>query len=254
MRTNVAIAVVVLLTSGAGCRRKAGQAAQAPAALAEMKAAKQPVPKLLRAAVGRSLEVNVHQLDPDVSIATLKPDLDDLDVVELVLSLEEMFEVSLEDEALAKVMGGADGAIDSKKLTLRNLWQLIETARGSVANIKVQGGKASQTPAVQMMMKYQLVLQWPGSTLADYDAMVAIEDLLIGRLAGDSQVDGHDVGSGETNIFIGTNDPRATFEKIRVALSSHQGHWKDLRAAYRDIDGTSYTVLRPKGLKTFTVK
>jgi acyl carrier protein len=129
MRTKVAIAVVVLLAVGAGCRRKAGQAAQVPREVAATKAFRPPVPALLRAAVGRSLAVNVNRLDPDVSIATLKPNLDDLDVVELVLSLEETFEVTIEDEAVAKVMGGADGAIDTKKLTLRNVWQLVESAR-----------------------------------------------------------------------------------------------------------------------------
>jgi hypothetical protein len=103
------------------------------------------------------------------------------------------------------------------------------------------------------MMKYQLVLQWPGSTLADYDAMVAIEDLLIDLLADDSEVDGHDVGSGETNIFIHTDDPRKTFEKVRSALGD-QDHWDDLRAAYRELSGSSYTILRPKGLDKFTVK
>ena len=89
------------------------------------------MPRLLRAAVGRSLAVDVNRLDPDVSIATLKPDIDDLDVVELVLSLEEVFGVNIADEALAKATGGTNGAIDRKRLTLRNLWQLVESARGS---------------------------------------------------------------------------------------------------------------------------
>jgi hypothetical protein len=103
------------------------------------------------------------------------------------------------------------------------------------------------------MMKYKLVLQWPGSTLADYDAMVAIEDLLIEQLEGDSEVDGHDAGSGETNIFINTDDPQKTFEKVRSVLAD-QDHWVDLRAAYRERLGSTYTILRPKGLQKFTVQ
>lgn len=129
---DVAFVVVALLAVGVGCRRKAEQAAQPPKSVAAREVVRQPVPRLLRAAVGRSLAVDVNRLDPDVSIATLKPDIDDLDVVELVLSLEEVFGVNIEDEALMKVVGGTDGAVDGKRLTLRNLWQLVEAARGSV--------------------------------------------------------------------------------------------------------------------------
>jgi acyl carrier protein len=132
MRKSVAIGVVMLLAVGVGCRRKAEQAPQPPRAVAAREVVRQPVPRVLRAAVGRSLAVDANRLDPDVSIATLKPDIDDLDVVELVLSLEEVFGVNIEDEALVKVTGGTNGAIDGKKLTLRHLWQLVESARGSV--------------------------------------------------------------------------------------------------------------------------
>jgi len=134
MRTAVAIAVVMLLAVDVGCRRKAEQAPQPlqpPRAVVAREVARQPVPRLLRAAVGRTLAVDVNRLDADVSIATLKPNIDDLDVVELVLSLEEVFGVNIDDEALVKVTGGANGAIDGNKLTLRNLWQLVESARGS---------------------------------------------------------------------------------------------------------------------------
>lgn len=132
MTRDIAIGVVVLLAVGVGCRRKAEQAAQPPKPVAAREVVRQPVPRLLRATVGRSLAVDANRLDPDVSIATLKPDIDDLDVVELVLSLEEVFGVNIADEALEKVMGGTNGAIDGKRLTLRNLWQLVESARGSV--------------------------------------------------------------------------------------------------------------------------
>jgi len=139
MRTDVAI-VVALLAVAVGCRRKAEQAEPAPqpaGPVAAVAVAPQPVPRLLRAAVGRSLAVDVNRLDPDASLATLKPDIDDLDVVELVLSLEEVFGVHIADEALVKVTGGTNGTIDGKRLTLRNLWQLVdsarvESARGSV--------------------------------------------------------------------------------------------------------------------------
>ncbi len=60
-------------------------------------------------------------------------------------------------------------------------------------------------------MKYQLVLQFRGDTLADYDAMIALEDRLREELTHSANVDGHDCGAGEANIFIFTSDPKATF-------------------------------------------
>ena len=52
------------------------------------------------------------------------------------------------------------------------------------------------------VMEHQLVLQFRGDSLADCDAMVALEHELREELGNSADVDGHDVGSGETNIFI----------------------------------------------------
>ena len=99
-----------------------------------------------------------------------------------------------------------------------------------------------------MKGKYQLVLQFRGDSLDDYDAMMALEDDLIAEFHGLAKVDGHDMGSGEVNIFILTNDPHAAFQRAKALLerrgSLHQG-----TAAYRPIDGDDYTVLWPEGSK-----
>ena len=62
-------------------------------------------------------------------------------------------------------------------------------------------------------MDYQLVLQFRGDSLADYDTMVALENELIDELGDSADVDAHDVGSGEVNIFIITTDPARTFRQ-----------------------------------------
>jgi hypothetical protein len=103
-----------------------------------------------------------------------------------------------------------------------------------------------------MTMKYQLVLQWPASTIAAYDALVEFEDMLRENLSEESRVDGHDLGSGEMNIFILTNKPESTFESAKDILQS-QALWTQARASYREIDGDDYTILWPADLKKFKV-
>jgi len=56
-------------------------------------------------------------------------------------------------------------------------------------------------------MDYQVVLQFRGDSPEDLDATVAMEDDLIEELGDSADVDGHDVGSGETNIFRGMTSP-----------------------------------------------
>jgi len=111
---------------------------------------------------------------------------------------------------------------------------------------RVGGGSAFFVRPLDHAMKYQLVLQFRGDTLADYDTMVALEDRLIEDLGHSAKVDGHDCGSGETNIFIHTSDPAATFWVVRQTLQ-RDGKLDTVRAAYRDIAGDSYTVIWPEG-------
>ena len=101
-------------------------------------------------------------------------------------------------------------------------------------------------------MKYLLVLQWPNASIKDYDSLIAIEDLLTERLSEDSDVDGHDAGAGEMNIFINTNNPATTFKEIQDTLGSRD-FWVDARVAYREPARSDYTILWPKGLTEFKI-
>ena len=102
-------------------------------------------------------------------------------------------------------------------------------------------------------MKYVFVLQWPSSSMDVYDSMVEIEKALIGALSRGNRLDGHDVGSGEVNIFIETNNPNQVFDEVRGILIAHHA-WSDVRIAYRTTDGDHYTVLWPKTLREFEVR
>jgi hypothetical protein len=95
-------------------------------------------------------------------------------------------------------------------------------------------------------MRYQLVLQFRGDSLADYDQMIAVEDHLTEELGDSADVDGHDVGSGETNIFIFTDDAAATFRRIKPLLQS-MGRLEAVTAAFRTVEGDQSTVIWPEG-------
>jgi hypothetical protein len=101
-------------------------------------------------------------------------------------------------------------------------------------------------------MKYQLVLQWPASSIKDYDAMIEVEDALIEKLSESHEVDGHDAGSGEVNIFIRTEDPKRAFNEAKVILGTRD-YWVGARVAYREVAGSEYTILWPKDLTEFKV-
>jgi hypothetical protein len=101
-------------------------------------------------------------------------------------------------------------------------------------------------------MKYQLVVQWPASSVDDYDSMIEIEDSLIEELPGDAEVDGHDAGSGQVNIFIWTDRPTKTLEDVKNILKVSD-FWTGIRIAYRELERSEYTVLWPKNLKEFKV-
>ena len=102
-------------------------------------------------------------------------------------------------------------------------------------------------------MKYQLALQFPANSIADYDEMIALEDELIEKLGSSAKVDGHDCGSGEMNIFIHTDEPNKAFETIRPVVAKRKLIEK-LTAAYRERTGEDYTVVWPIGFtKNFRI-
>lgn len=101
-------------------------------------------------------------------------------------------------------------------------------------------------------MKYQIVLQSSASSVGDYDAMVSLEDLLIEGLPDGSELDGHDAGSGQVNIFIHTHSPHQTFEAIKGILEN-RGALPSVKAAYREKGGSQYTILWPRNLTKFEV-
>jgi hypothetical protein len=88
--------------------------------------------------------------------------------------------------------------------------------------------------------------------MKDYDAMIEVEDVLIEKLSEANEVDGHDAGTDEVNIFIHTDNPESAFDEIKAILGS-SAYWVDAKVAYREVSKSEYTILWPKGLNKFKV-
>ncbi|MET4622980.1 putative component of type VI protein secretion system [Arthrobacter sp. 2762] len=114
-----------------------------------------------------------------------------------------------------------------------------------------QGGAM---PYEQGIRKYILVLQWPATSDADFDALISMEDALLQSdlLKAYGVVDGHDFGAGEMNIFIHTDRPLEAFQHSMTSLSTH-GRWVSVRAAYRQMNGERFVIVWPKDLQVFSV-
>jgi hypothetical protein len=97
-------------------------------------------------------------------------------------------------------------------------------------------------------IRYQLVLQIPGDSAAHYEALVALEDALVAALGDAADVDGHDIGSGEANIFVLTDNPQDTFAKALPILMSC-ADFDSMRAAFREVADDVYTVLWPRNFE-----
>lgn len=101
-------------------------------------------------------------------------------------------------------------------------------------------------------MKYQLTIQVPVNTSAEYEATLGVEARLVEDLPEEHMVDGHDVGSGTMNIFVHTNSPKRAFTAIKETLEDEEC-WRILRIAYRRLSGDEYTILWPTNLRNFEV-
>ncbi len=102
-------------------------------------------------------------------------------------------------------------------------------------------------------MEYMLVLQWPSSSTGkELDQLILLEDEIREDIGDHGNVDGHDIGSGEMNIFIFTEDPKATFERVKN-IGSIPNHMSNLKAGYREVGEDDFVPLYPEGLDHFSV-
>jgi len=124
-----------------------------------------------------------------------------------------------------------------------------------ITNHSIRRQKAARISSNVMpnKMKYQLTIQLEASNEGEYDLLIQVEDKIENLLGTAHEVDGHDFGSGEMNIFILTNNPNEAFELLKNYLVTKFNNV--LKVAYRELEGEKYYVLWPKGfIGEFEVK
>ena len=98
------------------------------------------------------------------------------------------------------------------------------------------------------------MIQFPQSAFPEFDDLVRYEDALIDVLADAHDVDGHDIGSGEVNFYVFTNEPPVALSTIRDGGDGSLLSHPEVRAAARPVDGEDYEALWPVGAeRDFTI-
>ena len=95
--------------------------------------------------------------------------------------------------------------------------------------------------------EYQLVLQWPAVSLRDYDELIELESRIISEIGTLAEVDGHDMGVGEMNIFIHTDHPKLAFEKIKslAGTKDFMSGWRSVTPGYTHL---AWSVLKLRSI------
>lgn len=100
--------------------------------------------------------------------------------------------------------------------------------------------------------QYQLVLQWRGEYQPPFDKLVELEEALIAGLGEFGDVDGHDMGSNESNIFVMTDVPQSCFERCLLILHGTE-YRHGLAAGFSSDEDDDYVALWPAGSTVFSV-
>jgi hypothetical protein len=100
--------------------------------------------------------------------------------------------------------------------------------------------------------RYQLVIQLREENSRAFEDMLRLENALAAVLGDLVDVDGHDAGSGEINVFTFTDSPIVAFERM-TAIPELARLLPRLRVAYRAVDAEDFETLHPPGIYSFEI-
>ena len=95
-------------------------------------------------------------------------------------------------------------------------------------------------------MQYQLVLRFRKASFGNPEDIDTLERALADALGDTAQLDGHDTGARDIDLFISSTDPASTFRRSKPALQNLLVLDRVI-AAYRLEGGARFTVVWPLG-------
>lgn len=103
-------------------------------------------------------------------------------------------------------------------------------------------------------MDYQLIIKFWRKSLADESFLATIESDLRDALGDSVELEGHDVGPKEINLFMLTAEPRIAFRKARDILEQ-RGITNGVSAAFRLNGGEQFTSIWPlRAMRRFQLR
>jgi hypothetical protein len=102
-------------------------------------------------------------------------------------------------------------------------------------------------------MLLQLVLQFRGESLSQYLQLDALEARIRSALLGAESFDGVDSQERSVNIFVYTENPSSTFQRLQP-LFERAGQALGFTAAYRAVADNRFEILWPAGTSKFELR
>lgn len=113
--------LVWVLVAGSGCQADEAVPQTATASDSELTEVCRLAAELLR--------VPQERMNPDVPLSEHDPPMDDLDLVELVLELEDHFQVTIPDEELVRAAGDDGVGVLPSRLSLASMAEIVRQVR-----------------------------------------------------------------------------------------------------------------------------
>ena len=95
-----------------------------------------------------------------------------------------------------------------------------------------------------------MAIQWSDKDIS-LEKIAEIEEILEYDIGVGHEVDGHDFGNGQANIFLLTINPQKLFEEIMGLLDKSE--LVGAKIAYRQENKNEFTILWPSDAKHFEI-
>lgn len=93
-------------------------------------------------------------------------------------------------------------------------------------------------------MQSQLILRFRNGSIESPQSIATLEQDLAQLLGASAQVDGHEIGSGSTDVYLLSDNPTSTFRRAKPLLEQLE-LLDRVVAAHRVVGGARFAVIWP---------